>query len=107
MPIRFECSKCGEKLVAKDALAGKRIKCKCGELLKIPDAPAAKPSPEPVVLEVAANFGEGSADPAAETVYARLSPGRKRRSARDVIIAVGVIIAVAIAIVLAVYLRGT
>ncbi len=51
MPISFACS-CGKTLIAKDAFAGKRMKCpKCSNIIHIPggDAP---PPPKEVVRRV-------------------------------------------------------
>jgi hypothetical protein len=41
MSIAVECSQCGRQLSVRDELAGKRVKCPCGEVLQAPEsAPA-------------------------------------------------------------------
>lgn len=41
MPIQVVCPKCGLKLNAPDTAAGKRIRCKCGEAVGVPQGAAA------------------------------------------------------------------
>lgn len=41
MPIQVVCPKCGLRLNAPDAAAGKRVRCKCGEAIAVPGATAA------------------------------------------------------------------
>lgn len=43
MAIALTCSACGKVLKVKDELAGKRIKCPCGEILRVP---VAEPPPD-------------------------------------------------------------
>src|SRR4051812_30364260 len=40
---RFSCDGCGRTYAWKESLAGKRVKCKCGQAMTVPDAP---PEPE-------------------------------------------------------------
>jgi hypothetical protein len=48
MPITIKCPKCGRSHRAREALAGKRVKCSCGEALQVPAA--ASPSAAPAGL---------------------------------------------------------
>ncbi|MCU0710129.1 MAG: zinc-ribbon domain-containing protein [Pirellula sp.] len=50
MPIQVVCPKCGSRLNAPDAAAGKRVRCKCGEAISVPTAlsgPTSSSSPTP------------------------------------------------------------
>src|SRR3954451_7877631 len=40
---KFSCDGCGRAYAWKESLAGKRVKCKCGQAMTVPDAP---PEPE-------------------------------------------------------------
>ncbi|GIW96735.1 MAG: hypothetical protein KatS3mg111_0068 [Pirellulaceae bacterium] len=42
MPIKIKCSQCGKVLAVPDTMAGKKGKCKCGNVLNIPAAQKAK-----------------------------------------------------------------
>jgi hypothetical protein len=46
MPIEVKCPKCGRGHQARDELAGKRVKCSCGEALQVPAtrSPCANPA---------------------------------------------------------------
>jgi acetyl esterase/lipase len=51
MGIRFTCTDCGKTFDVDDQWAGKRVKCKvCGNVLQIPNLPAAKPRAGPPPL---------------------------------------------------------
>ena len=40
MPIKIQCGACCRPLLAPDRLAGKRVRCKCGAVVVVPDAQA-------------------------------------------------------------------
>src|SRR4051812_3268206 len=44
---RITCSGCGKSYAWKPELAGKRVKCKCGTVMSVPDAMDAAPPPPP------------------------------------------------------------
>ena len=42
MAISIQCAQCGQTYKVRDDLAGKRVECKCGQALAVP-----QPSPDP------------------------------------------------------------
>lgn len=63
MPIAFACPHCGKQYRLGDESAGKRAKCTCGQLMKVPDAPP--PSPPPIPMgELVDPVPEGILEPA-------------------------------------------
>ncbi len=74
MPIRVTCQ-CGASFQAKDALAGKRVKCpKCGQPLSIP-APRAPAGPAPLEDLLEDAHVEEAAVPRCPECRAELKPG--------------------------------
>lgn len=68
MSVSFTCPGCGKHYTVRDELAGKRVKCKCGENLHIPsslDEHAAGPAQSPP----AAPDGPPGAEPAGRTSF--------------------------------------
>ena len=47
MSIVIQCAGCGKQYKLRDDLAGKRVKCKCGQAMVVPAAPAAPESNAP------------------------------------------------------------
>jgi hypothetical protein len=81
---RFSCSECGRKFIWRIELAGKRVKCKCGEMMHVPkDDPsgggesAAAPRKVAKVLPMSAASGAGTA-----TIPYRSAPTTKDKPDR-------------------------
>jgi DNA-directed RNA polymerase subunit RPC12/RpoP len=66
---RFSCAACGRSFSWKPELAGKRVKCKCGEKLTVPATdPAAEMEPAPDGFDDLMALAEGA--PASDNGYA-------------------------------------
>ena len=51
--MRFSCSGCNKVYAWKPELAGKRVKCKCGTTIHIPEAQAPAPQEEEDMYDLA------------------------------------------------------
>lgn len=87
---KFECSECGAKYAWKPQLAGRKVRCKCGEVMRCPaedpstaqdlydlaDSPGAPIQPVPVkVIPMAGiSSADAVATPASPLGYARAMP---------------------------------
>lgn len=64
MPIRFACPKCQKKYALKDELAGRKVKCTCGQTLQLPQAkPSSVPAPHAAPSDVPAQSNASSQAP--------------------------------------------
>lgn len=81
MALVVSCDSCGKKMKAPVALAGKRVRCKCGERLQVPfpHEPVASPKKKP---QPAAIPSESDPQPADLTDLAALADGEGVASGR-------------------------
>jgi len=64
MPIPVVCPKCGTKSSAPDNAAGKRLRCRCGEIVAIPaSSPPSAPAPAPAPATAAKSSKPASESP--------------------------------------------
>ena len=81
MPIEVKCRGCGGKFQAKDALAGKRVKCpKCAAVIEVIAGSAAKPGAK---QQAAAGKPVGT-KPSGEQRVAPAPPPQKQAGAKEI-----------------------
>ncbi|MBN2021601.1 MAG: hypothetical protein JW809_02300 [Pirellulales bacterium] len=87
----MRCPGCGQEYRVRDELAGKKVKCRCGQTFAVP-VPVVEPAPMATLLEEESLFGPTSADamlmdaagPALDSASTTLAPlPRKRRPRRQ------------------------
>ncbi len=78
MPISLKCPKCRQSYRVKDELAGRRVQCKCGEAMAVPQPAAAS---EPAAA--------GASDPLSSLLDEEMPPAAEGPTLRSTVVAAG------------------